>query len=194
MRKVKLFFILLLILTMTSFTNLNSSLTKAQANDTPNIQKNMKNIFLDASTESVVLTNATIEPKDVEELKAELEVYIEELKVFLDLVKVDSGKPLDKMPFWHQIAPKEVINNLKDLVEDAERLLENEEASEEDLVEMKNQLLAAETDLKNNITTGTQESDYTNLIIIVGSSLVALLIIGGLTIFILSKKGKKIIR
>ena len=82
------------------------------------------------------------------------------------------------------------IHNLRNLVQTAEELLENEEATNEDLDDIHNQLKTAEVELENNITTGTKESDYTNLIIIIGSSLSVLFIIGIVTIFILSKKRK----
>lgn len=190
MRKIKLFLLLLLSFTIISFKNVDVTIIEGNNNKTSHVSVTLEPILIGASMEAIVLANSNEEVKDFEQLKEELELYVEELKVVLEIVKVDSGKPVEDVPFWHQFAPEEYINNLRNLVQTAEELLENEEATNEDLDDIHNQLKTAEVELENNITTGTKESDYTNLIIIIGSSLSVLFIIGIVTIFILSKKRK----
>lgn len=190
MRKLKLLIILLLSITIINITNNDVIVTETKANNTFVFSTSLNIDSVSIAFEPILLEGNNEEIKDIEQLKEELEIYLEELKVFVDMVKVDSGKPVEELPLGHRYAPKGKIDILKDLIISADELLENEEATTEDLNEILTELQAAEIDLTDNIIIGTKESDYKNLIIIIGSALSALAVIGTVVILVLVKKRK----
>lgn len=128
--------------------------------------------------------------EDLDDLIDELETMIAELKTKLESVKVLGDKTSSDLPFGQKYVNEEYINTLETLIEQAELMLEDEELTEAELNQMMDSLNDAEDELDNNIVIGEKEEDYKTLLIVIGSVLVSLAIIGGVAIFILTRKKK----
>ncbi len=126
--------------------------------------------------------------KDVDEVLTELEAVLTSLKAKLETIKTQDGKNKEDLPYGHKYVEEEYIAALTSLIVQAEEMIDEEEFTIEMLNDLIEDLEAAEQALDENVVVGEKEESYRKLLIIIGSVLGGLAIVGGATILILVKR------
>ncbi len=140
-------------------------------------------------TASITL-NAVFEEEDISVVTDNLEVALAEFKKRVDKVKASENTNPKELRKGYQYVTPEKKAELNELINEAQALLDNENSSREEIVAMLTNLNAVDEGLDNHIVVGEKESNYRQIAIIVGSIILGVSLVGGLTILVLVKKRK----
>jgi len=140
-------------------------------------------------TASITL-NAVFEEEDISVVTDNLEVALAEFKKRVDKVKASENTNPEELRKGYQYVTPEKKAELNELINEAQALLDNENSSREEIVAMLTNLNAVDEGLDNHIVVGEKESNYRQIAIIVGSIILGVSLVGGLTILVLVKKRK----
>lgn len=151
----------------------------------------LENELFDFNTilnESITLI-AEFKEEDIDAAKESLKGMLKQLKDHLKIIKASDKDPKD-LRKNHRYISVELMKELRKLMEDIEKVLKDENASIEDVIEQMNAINDANDNLESEIVIGELESNYRTLTIIIGSVLLGSALVGGLTILVLLKKRK----
>lgn len=140
-------------------------------------------------TASITL-NAVFEEEDISVVTDNLEVALAKFKKRVDKVKASENTNPEELRKGYQYVTPEKKAELNELINEAQALLDNENSSREEIVAMLTNLNAVDEGLDNHIVVGEKESNYRQIAIIVGSIILGVSLVGGLTILVLVKKRK----
>ena len=140
-------------------------------------------------TASITL-NAVFEEEDISVVTDNLEAALAEFKKRVDKVKASENTNPEELRKGYQYVTPEKKAELNELINEAQALLDNENSSREEIVAMLTNLNAVDEGLDNHIVVGEKESNYRQIAIIVGSIILGVSLVGGLTILVLVKKRK----
>ena len=140
-------------------------------------------------TASITL-NAVFEEEDISVVTDNLEVALAEFKKRVDKVKASENTNPEELRKGYQYVTPEKKAELNELINEAQALLDNENSSREEIVAMLTNLNAVDEGLDDHIVVGEKESNYRQIAIIVGSIILGVSLVGGLTILVLVKKRK----
>lgn len=140
-------------------------------------------------TASITL-NAVFEEEDISVVTDNLEAALAEFKKRVDKVKASENTNPKELRKGYQYVTPEKKAELNELINEAQALLDNENSSREEIVAMLTNLNAVDEGLDNHIVVGEKESNYRQIAIIVGSIILGVSLVGGLTILVLVKKRK----
>lgn len=140
-------------------------------------------------TASITL-NAVFEEEDISVVIDNLEAALAEFKKRVDKVKASENTNPKELRKGYQYVTPEKKAELNELINEAQALLDNENSSREEIVAMLTNLNAVDEGLDNHIVVGEKESNYRQIAIIVGSIILGVSLVGGLTILVLVKKRK----
>lgn len=132
---------------------------------------------------------AVFNEQDIDTVTEILELTLSEFKERLKTIKASNKNPED-LRKNHQYITPELMAELRDLIADAEEMLEDENGSIGNIIRVINDINNAKNNLESEIVIGELESNYKTITIIIGSILAGLAVVGGLTTLVLFKKRK----
>lgn len=138
----------------------------------------------------IIYAEKTETSDDVVLLVEELKTILRKAEDVIKKIKEDKGVPAEKLPLDHQYAPKEMLENLNELIIEAKEILEKEDKTEEELKEIIILMEDSIDLITENTIVGTKKSEYRDLILKIGGTLIVLIIVGGITLLVLYKKQK----